>query len=192
MSSRYAEILAVERKVKNDVHSTEVRVDMGGGDIATAEHVAPAGDDSCPIPGVDEATVVESAGAGNEQAIGYSDTKNPAKTAPGEKRLYVRDEEGALVCELWLKHDKLHIKAYTADYPVEIETAGAIILNSPDVRISDSAGNPIARVGDIVAGSIQGQAGGNPLTPVPPATPTPSGGVAFVGKIISGQPKAKA
>jgi hypothetical protein len=192
--SRYADILAVERKVKDGVHSTEVRVDMGGGDTGTAEHVADVGDDSCPIPGIDEATVTESSGSGNVQAIGYSSPASEPKTAPGEKRLYVRDEEGTLVAELWLKHDEAVIEAFKADYPIRIKTTGPVILDSPDVRLSDAAGNDVARVGDMVIGSFRAlsAAPGSLVVPVPPATPTPTGGVGFVGKITSGQPKVKA
>jgi hypothetical protein len=156
--------------------------------------VGDVGDDSHPIPGIDEATVVESAGAGNVQAIGYSDPRNAGKTAPGEKRLYVRDEDGELVAEFWLKHDEAVIEAFKADYPIRIVTTGPVILDSPDVRLSDAAGAQVARVGDLIAGSVSALSAtaGLPITPVPPALPTPSGGVAFVGTIISGQPKVKA
>jgi hypothetical protein len=187
--SRYADILAVERKVKDGVHSTEVRVDMGGGDTGTAVHVADVGDDSCPIPGIDEATVTESSGAGNLQAVGYSSPASEPKTAPGEKRLFVRDEDGELVAEIWLKHSECVIEAFRADYPIRIKTTGPVILDSPDVRLTDEAGRPIARVGDLISGSVAGTAGGQPLIPIPPATSTASGGVPFVAKIISGQPK---
>lgn len=190
--SRYAEILAVERKLKDGETVTEVRVDQGGGDNATAEHVSPPGDDSCPIPSVDVASVLDSAGEGNTQAIGYSDTRNPPKTAPGERRLYVREEDGTLVAELWLKHDEAVIEAFKADYPIRIKTTGPVIIDSPDVRLTDEAARPLARVGDLVSGSIAAQNGSGPIVPVPPAVATPTGGVPFVGKIISGQVKATA
>jgi hypothetical protein len=194
MKSRYADILAVERTLRDGIHVTEVRVDQGGGDVATGDHVAPAGDDSCPIPGIDDASVVDSSGAGNVQVVGYSDPNNAPKTAPGEKRLYVRDEEGELVAELWLKHDETVIEAFKADYPIRIKTTGAVILDSPDVRLSDSAGREVACVGDMIAGSVGVlcAAPGSPGVPIPPATPTPSGKIPFVGKIVSGRPKVKA
>ena len=192
-TSRYADILAVERTLVDGIHSTDVRVDMGGGDIATADHVADIGDDSCPIPGIDLASVDEVSGEGNLIAGGYADPNNAPKTAPGEKRIYCRDETGALICELWLKHTEAVIEAFTADYPIRIKTTGPVILDSPDVRVSDAAGRPIARQGDLVAGSIRAlsAAPGSPIVPVG-ATPTPTGAVAFVAKIISGQVKAKA
>ena len=192
-TSRYADILAVERTIVDGIHSTDIRVDMGGGDIATADHVADSGDDSCPIPGVDLAIVDEVSGEGNLLAGGYADPNNAPKTAPGEKRIYCRDENGVEVAELWFKRTEMVIEAFAADYPIRIVTTGPVILDSPDVRVSDAAGRPIARQGDLCVGAIRAlsAAPGSPIVPIG-AVPTPSGGVAFVCKIISGQPKATA
>lgn len=69
----------------------------------TAEHTAPIGDDSRPLPG-DYAVISSAAGTGRQSIVGYFDPANDPKTQPGEKRIYARDASGAMVVELWLKN----------------------------------------------------------------------------------------
>ncbi len=191
--SRYADIEAVERKVKDDINTTEVRVDMGGGDVATAEHIADVGDDSCPIPGIDLAVVEDVTGEGNQVVTGYAEPQHAPKTAPGEKRIYCRDETGTLLCEIWLKREEMVIEAFASGYPIRIVTDGAVVLDSPDVRLGSEAGRQVACVGDLVAVVLPPMvAGPFPVAPVPSTAVTLAGGVLGSGQIISGRSTVKA
>jgi hypothetical protein len=79
--------------------------------------------------------------------------------------------------------------AATGAAQIEVTGESAIIVNSPDVRIGDTAGNPIARVGDIVAGMLPSMTTvAGPVT----AVPTTPGTIAFVGQIASGKQTVKA
>lgn len=195
--SEYADILAVERKVEDGITSTEVRVDLGGGDIGTADHVADAGDDSHPLPGIDEASVDESTGAGNLQAAGYFDRKNPPKTAPGEKRIYGRDPDtGEEVCEFWLKNTgEIQVTVLKPGAAIRITSDGPVIVDSPDVRLgSEGGGKQVACVGDLVAVVVPNLSNGSGacLPTVNPTAVTPSGDYIAAGQIISGRSNVKA
>ena len=182
---RIGEIVSTERDAAGVL---TVRVDPGGGGVVTADHFAPAGDDSRPLPG-DFAALEESAGAGAEQAVGYSDAA-PGVAEEGEVRKYSRNSDGEVVAVLWLKRDgSLELESLNGQ-PLRLKTTGPIILDSQDIRLSDSAGAQVARVGDIVAGTLHalGTAPGNPIVPGPPI---PGGGVPFAGQIISGSSKVK-
>lgn len=179
---RVAEVLSTERDAAGVL---TVRVDPGGGAVVSAEHFAPAGDDSCPLPG-DFAAIEDSAGKGAEQVTGYSDA-TPGVAEPGEVRKYSRNADDEVVAVLWLKRDgSLELESLTGE-PLRLKTTGPIILDSPDVRIGDSAGAQLARVGDIVVGALAAIApsGGGPI--VPGAGP----GVPFAGQIVSGSGKGK-
>lgn len=189
---RVAQVLSSERVEEQDATPVvEVKVDAGGGDVRTVQHYAPAGDDALPLPG-DFAALERSTGSGTEHATGYHDPKNEGKALPGEKRLYVRDEEGELVAELWLSRTGFSLKSYVTDYPVTIESDGPVWLKSPDVRLTDDAGRAIPRLGDLVAITLP------PLTTVSggfvfPVGPQPSSApvIRGAGQIVNGSPKAK-
>jgi len=135
-----------------------VKVDPGGGDLLTADHFAPVGDDSPPLAG-DFAALEESAGAGAEQATGYSDDTEK-KAAPGEKRVYARDAAGEVVAELWLKGDgsieitsiksgsEVTINGVTIDQDGNISTPGDVEIGPAGlsllthVHISGGSGSP--------------------------------------------------
>jgi hypothetical protein len=102
--SRVAEVLDSTRVNDEGAHGLDVKCDPGGGDNVTAFHFADAGDDGRPLPG-DFVALEDSSGSGAEQATGYADTKNAGKALPGEKRIYSRDAEGAIVAEVWLQGD---------------------------------------------------------------------------------------
>jgi len=192
--TRIAEVKAVERNDANGVRVLDVQVDPGGGALVTAEHFGSAGDDSPPLPG-DMAALEDSAGKGVEQVVGYQDIKNPSQAADGERRLYGRDSRGAVTCELWLKGDSEAVLTIFKDgMALRLKNDnGPIILDSKDCRIGTGAGRQIACVGDLVSGSVRAlcTAPGNPAIPAAGA-PTPTGGIPFVGRIISGSAAAKA
>lgn len=189
-------VVTTERKTEDDgTPITDVHVDAGAGDMLDAELYQPPGEDSLPLPG-DGALLQEAPGTGAKAAVGFHDPKNQGKAGEGEKRQYSRQTDGTLAAEIWLKSGALHIEiAPGMTFPIYIKTGGRVVIDSPDIRVgSEEASRPIACVGDMVSGSVAAlsAAAGFPIVPPPPALPTPSGGVPFVGKIISGSARAKA
>lgn len=173
-----------------------VKVDMGGGDIATADHYADAGDDSVPLPG-DVAAIEESTGAGSYHTAGYTDVAAPQKSAPGEKRVYARDPNtNETVCEVWCKNNgDIVLEVLSPSAQIHIKSAGPVFIESPDVRLGSAPGRPVACVGDLVAVSVPqliSAAPGSPCVPVPPTAITPTGGYTAAGQIISGRSSVKA
>jgi hypothetical protein len=190
---RIAEVLSVERSGAGAL----VKVDPGGGANVSAEHFGDSGDDSLPLPG-DFTALEESAGAGAEQVSGYHDSKNEGKAKPGEKRIYSRSTAGTPVAEIYLRDDgRIVIEVLkTGGASLLIKSAGTVVIDSPDIRIgNESASQPIARVGDLVAVTVPqllSAAPGSPCVPVPPTAVTPTGGYVAAGQIISGKSGAKA
>lgn len=80
----------------------EVKVDRGGNDVVTADHFDGAGVDAPPLP-IDKAALVDGPGSGTAMAVGYRDTKNAGKAAPGEYRVVARAPDGTIVLEFWGK-----------------------------------------------------------------------------------------
>lgn len=101
---RIAKLLSFVRGEKNGAKVSDVKADPGGGANVTAQHFASPGDDSHPLPG-DYVAMAGARGTGRENAVGYIDPTNEPKAGPGEKRIYARDENGAVVVEVWLKND---------------------------------------------------------------------------------------
>lgn len=84
--------------------STSVKVDLGGGEVITAEHMASPGNDSHPLPG-DLVALVPTARAGGHLAVGYLDSSGPASAAPGDTSLYSRDSSGAVAATVSVSSD---------------------------------------------------------------------------------------
>lgn len=194
-SGTLARVISSQRKIENGVPVTEVQVDECDGDITTVDLYQPPGEDSLPLPG-DNALLQESPGLGVKACVGFHDPVNQGSAGDGEKRVYARQPNGQPAVEYWLKaNGDAVIKGYVASGKLLIDWPGTVVIKSPDVRVGDeTASRPVACVGDMISGSIRGLCGGpgSPLVPVPPSAPTPSGGVPFVGQIISGSPRAKA
>jgi hypothetical protein len=196
MMGRTGIVTAVERHDEDGVQVVDVQCDPGGGATVTAELYQGPGDDALPLPG-DSVALQEGTGQGIEQAVGFSDGKNAGTAEGGERRLYGRSDEGDPVCEIHLKKNgRILIKVLkTGGAPIDIESDGVINVKSPDVRLgSTPGGRKIACVGDLVVGSIHAlsAAPGSPIVPVPPATPSPTGGIGFSGQIVSGVQSASA
>lgn len=140
MFSKIATLLSFVRVVRNDAKINDITVDVGGGVNHTAEHFAPAGDDSFPLTS-DYVVVTDIPQRNSKAAIGYLDPINEPKTAEGEKRIYARDVDGVPVNEVWLKNDGSVLVA---------NENGSVLLN-PDGSILASNGS----------GSFELQAGGD-------------------------------
>jgi hypothetical protein len=108
MSGRLGKVLFAERATTEDgVPVVRVQVNLGddsNDEVVTVEHMSLPGEDSLPLPG-DEVVMEEAEGQGDTTAVAYADSKNAGVAEPGERRQYARDDEGTLVCEVWLKKD---------------------------------------------------------------------------------------
>ena len=201
MEGVVGQVIELFRDLVDGSNRDNVKADPGGNAIKTYEHAGDAGDDAQPLPG-DRLVAVPGPGTGTEIAVAYVDPINKGITAAGEKRIYGRDPSTGVI------NSSVHLKAngdivssnaggsvtLKPDGTLTANTAKAIILSAPDVRIGNLAGQAVARVGDLVAVSIPlllSAAPGSPCVPVP-ATAITSTGYAGSGKIISGSPIVKA
>ncbi len=135
----------------------ETEVDLGGGDVATADHYGAAGEDSPPLP-EDTALLVPLEGdAESMGAAAYTDDTE-RKALKGEKRIYARDSDGTVVSEVHLKGDtSIEITqvggstvVIAADGSVTV-TAGTINLKATDfVLLMDGADDFAVRGNDLI------------------------------------------
>lgn len=123
-----SKLLSFTRVNRHDSNLSDVKVDPGGGPYVTAEHFAPAGDDSHPLP-TDYPLIIRVQKTGKYAAIGYIDPNNAQTAEPGGKRIYGRDPEGNQVNELWLKNDGDILADNDAAY-IEIKADGTITADN--------------------------------------------------------------
>lgn len=99
-------VQSFERVTKDDgIQLTEVKVDVGGGQLFTLVHVDSCGEDAPPLP-EDSAAMSDSTGQGTVRSAGYTDTKNAGVALGGEKRFYARSPaDGSVICSGWLHGD---------------------------------------------------------------------------------------
>jgi hypothetical protein len=115
-------LLSFLRADRDGVKAPDVKVDTGGGANITAEHFAPPGDDSHPLPD-DYVLSTGASGTGRASVAGYFDPVNEGRSAEGERRAYSREpsEEGGkrVIAEHWLKNDG---SVVTTSYVLEGDT----------------------------------------------------------------------
>jgi len=117
--------LELTRTTDSDAEVTEVKVDLGGNDLLTAQHYQPSGFDAHPLPD-DYILLAPGPEAGSYVIAGYLDGKNANVSRPGDLRLYVRDGNGAVKGELHLTND--------GQEPDWQATAGALIARADRVE----------------------------------------------------------
>ena len=122
-----ARILSFVRRVRRGANVSDAKVDTGGGPNVTAENFSTPGDDSHPLPG-DFVLLVQVQQTGRSAAAGYLDPLNEQTAGPGERRLYARDSDGAIVSTIWLKSDG-SVLAQNAGGYFELQAGGAFIAN---------------------------------------------------------------
>lgn len=96
-------VLSFVRVTRNGAEVSDVKVNLGGGLIVTAEHSATPGVDSNPLPG-DYAYVAPAPQSGREVTAGYVDPETPPKALAGETRAYARGDDGNAVAEVWVRN----------------------------------------------------------------------------------------
>lgn len=151
-------ILSFTRVTRNNARMSDVKIDSGGGDVITAEHYAPAGDDSHPLT-TDYAQAIGIPRTGGATVVGYLDPINDPKAQPGDKRIYGRDaDSGGVVVEVWLKNDGTAI----------VSNANGSITLRPDGSIKGDNGNGSFELqvgGDFVVNGVIIDTGGNITSP---------------------------
>ncbi len=97
-------LLSFTRVERNGAKLSDVKLDIGGGEVLTGEHAHPSGEDAHPLPG-DCPVAVEVAQTGRVVVVAYVETDATEKAGPGDKRIYARGEDRLETVELWLKAD---------------------------------------------------------------------------------------
>ena len=182
----------VERFQRDGADET-VQIDTGGKATQEAEHFAPTGDDSPPLPG-DYAATVPGSGKGGLQVTGYSDPDNTRVAAAGEKRIYSRDSDGNVIGWIWIKGDGA-IEGGNDNATVTISPDGTVTIDAPEVRLGTAAGRQVACVGDLVAVAVPPLTtapGGGIVFPVGIPTPPSAPTISAAGQLISGAATVKA
>lgn len=144
-------ILSFTRRTKsNGVKFSELKIDVGGGDIKTSQNYESAGNDSFPLI-TDKAIAVEIPRTGGVGVVGYLDPLDNKLAVAGEKRIYSRDPgTGLVIADLFLKADG-SIKGNNANGSFELQSGGDFVVNGVTI---DTSGN-ISSSGKItVTGNI--------------------------------------
>lgn len=150
-------VLSFVRVTRNGAQISDVKVNPGGGPNVTAEHFAPPGDDSHPLP-TDYAYTAPTPQRGRQAAVGYVDPINTPQAQPGEKRIYARDSDGAVVVEVWLKNDG-EATIFNENGTVTLSPDGTITAENGNGSVTLSADGSI--LGQNGAGSFELQTSGD-------------------------------
>lgn len=97
-------LLSFVRAERNGAKLSDVKIDLGGGEILTANYAQPSGEDSQPLPD-DTAVVVRLPQSGRVLIVAMVESDAVQSANAGEKRLYARDAARGEVVQLWLKND---------------------------------------------------------------------------------------
>jgi len=151
-------VLSFFRVERNGAKISDTQIDTGGGPNVTAEHFAPAGDDSYPLE-TDYAIGHDVQQTGRVAVTGYLDPKNTPKAQKGDKRIYARDADtGAVVVEVWLKNDGTAVIS-NDNGSVLLRPDGGSIVTTPGATFDAKADGSIK--GDNGSGSFELEAGGD-------------------------------
>lgn len=151
---RLAQVLSFVRSSVGGHRVTDVKSDLGGGDVVTAQHFAPAGDDSMPLSSDYEA-IISLVRQRGTAVVGYIDPRSAQTAGAGEKRIYSRDSSGSQVAQVWLKSDG-QIVLNNSSGMITMAANGTITLNGV---VIDPSGNISAPgnadfAGDVTAASV--------------------------------------
>lgn len=124
---RVGTVKAVNSEDFNGEKLNTVVVDLGGGEVITGEHFCNSGDDALPQIG-DYAIVV------GVDIVGYIDYNTEFITLRGEKRIYARDADGALICSIYLQQDGTILVSNDSG-SIEMSSSGVISLNEGNLEV---------------------------------------------------------
>ncbi len=103
-TSWIGKLLSFTRVERNGAKLSDVKLDIGGGEVLTGEHAHPSGEDAVPLPD-DYPIAVPLAQTGRIAIVAYVETDATEKAGPGDKRIYARGADRVETVELWLKAD---------------------------------------------------------------------------------------
>lgn len=147
-------LLAFSRGTRKGAQVAMSKIDPGGGYNVTSEHFGAPGDDGQPLPG-DYVVAVRVPRTGGSVAVGYLDPTNAGQAGPGERRLYSRAADGALMAWIWLKADGSVVIENDGGGSIVMAPGGDIVLNGVTI---DTAGN-ITTSATIEGGTVRTAAG---------------------------------
>ena len=156
--------IAVVRQWIVQALSGLVNSDPGGGETLNSQYLQSSGEDAPPLPG-DYQFVDEAQGTGATYALGVVDGKNALQAAPGERRTYSRNSEGAIMATFFMRADGSatisnsngsHTLAADGSQSmvngagsVQLQANGQVSINgltiSPQGQLTDANGIPAAR-----------------------------------------------
>jgi hypothetical protein len=151
---RLARVISFARTAVSGKKVTDVKSDLGGGDVLNGQHFAPVGDDSMPLPD-DYVALIPLARQRGAAAVGYLDPKANQTAGAGEKRIYSRDGSGAQVAQVWLRADGTVVVNNGAGM-ITMAPAGTINLNGVEIDPSGNISVPgdADITGDVTAASV--------------------------------------
>ena len=144
---RIGRLLSFIRVVRNGAKLSDVKVDIGGGEVLTGEHVHPSGEDAFPLPD-DQIVAIPVAQTGRIVIIGYVEPDAVQKAQAGEKRIYARNGDRVEVVELWLQADGSATLS-NDNGSFELRVDGTINLNGVTI---DPSGNVVVPTSLMLAG----------------------------------------
>ena len=168
-----AELLDFVRARVGDGHVSDATVDPGGGPSVTARHFACPGDDSRPLPG-DFVATSASGGAATSHVTGYLDSKNEPAAAAGEKRIYSRDSDGAVVAMVWLKNDGA-VLVDNGSGSIELAPGGNVTINGVTIDTDGNVSAPgeVTAMDAVPATAVKLSTHMHPTAMGPSGSPTP-------------------
>lgn len=104
ISGLIGKLLSFTRVERNEAKLSDLKVDVGGGDVLTAEYTNPTGEDAVPLKD-DYVTLLRINRSGRVLVVGFVETDAQQTAQAGEKRFYARNEQREEMVQLWLKND---------------------------------------------------------------------------------------
>ena len=120
---------------KRGVNTPVVKSTLRARDNVQAEVFIAPGDDSPPLPD-DMGFFAGNSRTGGKVFLGAIDQVNGPEAEPGEKRLYARDSDGAVVATAWLKG--------TGEVLIENDNGSVTLKANGDIELNGDADNAVA------------------------------------------------
>lgn len=131
MGGLIGKLLSFTRVARNGAKLSDVKTDVGGGDVLTAEYAQGSGTDSHPIPG-DYPVNLKIPRSGGLITVAFVESDAQQKAAPGEHRTYARDPNTrAETVELHLKNDGTAVLQNDTGV-VELRPDGSVKSSNPN------------------------------------------------------------
>lgn len=170
---RIGEVLSFRRVSDENGNAAEVQVDLGGGDIVTAEVFLGPGDDEHPLAG-DSAFLVEGPGTGGYVAVGFLDPKLPGTAGPGERIWFSRSGPGSMAAKIHAKSDGSVVINDTVTIAPDGSISATSLETSGDIDAGGTVSAPEVAAGGVgMAAHVHpvialGSPSGGPQAPSPP------------------------